>query len=709
MATPPVKATGPRGAKEAVNISEEDFRAKAATGRLTVREALSYTARNIRGDSKSINDNRNRTFNLMSNLIDEGIDIDQPYLEIYDKEDFNKALDPIESASGTNRWQPWNWAENRIISNIKRAKPNDANNIPRKLAGKGGIAQEDFNLVGVQSRNTDPMRGTIFSEDLDKLYDEALSGSTYEVYNETTEKMEIKAIDPEARDYLIYEKYTGQRVATNIGKDGLKIGEITFGQRDGVFIAEVAGVQKANKVRPEVTYTGEFAEFLYAKVQQAKARVAAEFPGDNPAEKNIFKTTDSAVKSLWDARIKPALEENFRNQLPEKAGGNHKVIRKILARQMLREFRFPRDAVKAWMGHAGVGVDNAGDILEQNYTGAVPDERIGVMSNALIQQDAKNGGHQTVNQLFVSRNLDVPRMADSSVVFAVPERVTNLTTIGEASNVTTEASEAQRKLIDETAKKQAVIVSGEREVLERQQEEARIARANKPLPKVDETIVRANARRNQEVRDIQADERRIMALEKAEADNPLPKAELSPSLQAKMVELGLMDEPPKPKKRRRRKAAKKAAIAAGTTAATVAAKGAKAAGMLIPGPDPLELVAGVIDEQVSEPGKSAADIAVEKGQGFMGDIMGVEPRRAESMGELLTPENVAYNVGSAGGVLADALTLGTVSGTGPFSGERTGNISGRNRARNARARQYSGPKITNVDELDGDSFLNMQP
>jgi len=177
-------------------------------------------------------------------------------------------------------------------------------------------------------------------------------------------------------------------------------------------------------------------------------------------------------------------------------------------------------------------------------------------------------------------------------------------------------------------------------------------------------------------------------------------------LQAKMVELGLMDEPPKkkPKKRRRSNAAKKAAVAAGTTAATVAAKGAKAAGMLIPGPDPLELVAGVIDEQVSEPGKSAADIAVEKGQGFMGDIMGVEPRRAESMGELLTPENVAYNVGSAGGVLADALTLGTVSGTGPFSGERTGNISGRNlRSRKLREQR------ANANELDGDSFLNMQP
>ena len=62
----------------------------------------------------------------------------------------------------------------------------------------------------------------------------------------------------------------------------------------------------------------------------------------------------------------------------------------------------------------------------------------------------------------------------------------------------------------------------------------------------------------------------------------------------------------------------------------------------------------------------------------MGDVMGVEPRRAERMSDLLTPENVAYNVGGIGGVLADVVTLGTVSGTGPFSGERTGNISGRN-------------------------------
>ena len=128
----------------------------------------------------------------------------------------------------------------------------------------------------------------------------------------------------------------------------------------------------------------------------------------------------------------------------------------------------------------------------------------------------------------------------------------------------------------------------------------------------------------------------------------------------------------------------------------MAAKAAKAAGFIIPGPDPFELAGAVLDEAMSPEGKSAADIAVEKGQSFMGDVMGVEPRRAERMSDLLTPENVAYNVGGVGGVLADMVTLGTVSGTGPFSGERTGNISGRNlRAQNLRARQEAAENRAN--------------
>jgi len=136
--------------------------------------------------------------------------------------------------------------------------------------------------------------------------------------------------------------------------------------------------------------------------------------------------------------------------------------------------------------------------------------------------------------------------------------------------------------------------------------------------------------------------------------------------------------------------AKTAAKTAATSAALFASKAAKAAGTVIPGPDPFELAGAVIEGAVVPEGERAADIAVERGQSFMGDVMGVEPRRAERMSDLLTPENVAYNVGGIGGVLADVVTLGTVSGTGPFSGERTGNISGRNlRARQLREQRQA--------------------
>lgn len=146
-----------------------------------------------------------------------------------------------------------------------------------------------------------------------------------------------------------------------------------------------------------------------------------------------------------------------------------------------------------------------------------------------------------------------------------------------------------------------------------------------------------------------------------------------------------------PKKSRRRRTAKKVATAAATTAATTAAKAAKAAGFIVPGPDPFELGAGILDEQMSPPGESAADIAVEKGQKFVGDLLGVEARKAEGLSDLFTKEVAAETIGGVGGILADYATFGSVSGEGPFTKSETPS-RGRNRARNVRAREYSGPE-----------------
>ena len=132
------------------------------------------------------------------------------------------------------------------------------------------------------------------------------------------------------------------------------------------------------------------------------------------------------------------------------------------------------------------------------------------------------------------------------------------------------------------------------------------------------------------------------------------------------------------------------------------AKSSKAAAAVLPGPDPFELAAGVLDQQLSPPGESAADIAVRKGQKFAGDLLGVEAKRAESMSDIFTKETLAQTAGGIGGVVADIATLGTVSGTGPFAGERTGNISGRNlRAQNLRAQREAAKSRANRRAEEG--------
>ena len=655
--TPPKKQAGPRGLAEAVTLTQEAFAEKAQSGQLTVREALSHIANSVADKKNKGKDNYNNTVNLITNLIDEGIDVDLPYMDVYDSREFNEALDPIKSESGTNRWKQWGWFEDRFIAQSKVAR---VNLVPNKLAGANGIAQTLYDLVGVQSRNTDPMRGTIFSKDLDALYDEQLGVGAYEVYDPKKDKMVLVEMDVESRDYLYYEKYTGQRVASNIGEDGLKIGDITFGERDGVMVAEVRGIKKANKVRPEVTYTGEFAEFLFAKVEQAKERIAAEFPGENPATKNIFNTTTTRVNKLWNARMKDALEERFRDQLPEKAGGNHKSIRKILARQLLREYEFPRDAVKAWMGHAGVGVDNAGDILEENYTGALPDKRIGGMTNSLIHKDAMNGGHATVNSLFINRGVTVPRIVEAEVVYNTPAQIASLDAPA-PSTVNLKPTKEQRKTIKLEEEKKQVKLGIDIDRLKEQRETEAVERAQRPI-KVDPEAIKTRRRAMHEAKRIRAEADAEIRAEQELIDNPPLSSEITPGLKGKLAKYGLAG-----------------ALSAIST-------GAKAA------PGPLGDLAGAIIDKalLQEDEVDPYDVAAEKGMQATADLFGIEREPGE--------RSPLTAIGGVGAVAAEMIIPGIVSE------ERTGNISGRNRGRNPRARQYSGPQIT-ADQQADDGFI----
>jgi len=352
----------------------ELFKQKVQDRSLTVGEAFDYVA--ARKDTEKPDTIRG----LKNNV---AVDLDSKFFDTYNTKEFSDALEePV------NRWREYSVFEGQLSKGLRSAKVADVNY--EKLSGKGGLAQEAFGLKGVQDRPKDPMRGTIYSRDFDRVYNKALSDPL---------------IDQEAKDYLIYEKYTGQRVETNIGKEGLKITDLAVStDPNGNVVVNIAEKKSKTKTRPAVKYTGAFAQFLAGKKAQALQREA----GSDPSTKNLFATTKGATEKVWNAHVKPALEAEFSDSLPSdgKGGGKAtpKVLRKILARQLVDEFKYPRDLVKGWMGHAGATVTAQGDLLEQSYVGVITDPRVGEISDNLIKTEALNLGNSTVNDMFVARS-----------------------------------------------------------------------------------------------------------------------------------------------------------------------------------------------------------------------------------------------------------------------------------------------------------------
>jgi len=352
----------------------ELFKQKVQDRSLTVGEAFDYVA--ARKDTEKPDTIRG----LKNNV---AVDLDSKFFDTYNTKEFSDALE-----EPTNRWREYSVFENQLSKGLRSAKVTDVNY--EKLSGKGGLAQEAFGLKGVQDRPKDPMRGTIYSRDFDRVYNKALSDPL---------------INQEAKDYLIYEKYTGQRVETNIGKEGIKITDLAVStDPNGNVVVNIAEKKSKTKTRPAVKYTGAFAQFLAGKKQQALAREA----GSDPSTKNLFATTKGTTEKVWNVHVKPALEAEFSDSLPSdgKGGGKAtpKVLRKILARQLVDEFKYPRDLVKGWMGHAGATVTAQGDLLEQSYVGVITDPRVGEISDNLIKTEALNLGKPTVNDMFVTRS-----------------------------------------------------------------------------------------------------------------------------------------------------------------------------------------------------------------------------------------------------------------------------------------------------------------
>ena len=434
-------------------MADVDYNAKIRDGSITVREAFEA----VLAKPKLSDSNKKNISSLLSKLPDEGIDLNAKYFDVYETKEFMEALDYSTNTTGVHRYKEFGAFETQLEGLVRLSKRNKSYDRISDSGKAKGLASSS-GLTGTQLRGKDPMRGLIPSKAFDKIFHQALSEPESSEVDTKRGRDKVKVIDQEAADYLIYEKYTGQRLESNIGADGLKISDFNFYEdKDGKTVVEVSEKVSGNKTRPAVVYTGEFAEFLRNKVESAKAAIPQDA---DPSKVNLFQTTVAATDKLWNDRIRPQLEKEFRKQLPAGKGGSHSVVRKILARQLIQEFEMPRDAVKSWMGHAGAGVDASGDILDESYTGAVPDKRVGELTNILIRSDARNTPNvNNVNSLFVQRGAGFSQ----EVLFEIPETIqlgeqadltksgvqTRSLTVGELEEISADAS--ARALRTETA------------------------------------------------------------------------------------------------------------------------------------------------------------------------------------------------------------------------------------------------------------------
>ena len=399
-------------------MNQELFQEAVSQGTLTVDQAFDYVL-----NRRDITPNAKTNIKSMMNAVTKNpnYDGDALFLDVQKSEDFVTLFsEEAPNAPKKGRWQVLQNFETYLMRGFNSIDYTGYKHIADKQ-GEKGLAS-GFGFLGKQYRGKDPMRGTISSNEMDKIYSDVFKNEIYRDEQGNTFYKGAKGkpvpVSRDTLDYLIYEKYTGQRLESNIGEDGIKLSDISVIESpDGTVRVEIAEKVSVNKTRPQVIYEGSFAQFLKQKYEN---KMAALPQGSNvgPDMVDLFgDATPDSVTNLWKDHFKPRLEAKFRAQLPASAGGNHKSLRKIVSRQLVSEFGYPFDLVKSWMGHAGAGINARGDITVENYTGQVTDPRLGGLVNSLVETEAANLKADNVNALFVDKGIPL----QSSVIYPTPE------------------------------------------------------------------------------------------------------------------------------------------------------------------------------------------------------------------------------------------------------------------------------------------------
>lgn len=357
-------------------LTREELARKGLDGTLTVREAVEYMQAQPNNKALKITDSsKQRAVSLLSGLEKLGLNPDMPYKDLnkFDRVEGMKIVDllgPSETPVRTNKWGNLQALENfirpvfnelTITNQTVDVVGDDGQTITKEamypqLTGETTGRTQRGGKSSTEDVDVRPMRGTITSQQVNDIYDEALP-----------EVRQNEKYGPKVARLLEYHRMTANRPGQlfNLKKSDVEM----VGDTIIVKGKKVTGGDK--KGRPELHWNinSGGGKLILTALQESESDL-------------LFDVTKTQAENAFKEHVTPRLQP-YTDKLPlmtytrpAKAGSNigklERVtksldtigaMRSIVPHYLHAEFKIHQDLVKGVMGHENT------ETISKNYTG----------------------------------------------------------------------------------------------------------------------------------------------------------------------------------------------------------------------------------------------------------------------------------------------------------------------------------------------------
>ena len=363
------------------------------TDTMTLGEALDFsieraTSLEDKNAAKNLTTFKN---NIASGKLGENVTLDSDFSSTFKSPEFIKQVSD-KGTTKSNYYTSGQALEKYVNQgNIDLGRPET------NVFGATGTAKRSGLSKG-QTRGALNMRGTIPMAEIDKIYAQGFDAMKAD-----------KTISEATKDFLLYHRYTIQRVDTILTDTedykSLRLSDVTIFEENGVTSVSVAGETRGKKTRNPVTYRGAFAEFLKDVYDKAKS-ASPKMPN---AEIKLFNTSSTKASAVFKKYMTPLFVDKFESFLPIKNGkvetGFTTIVRSATIQALESDLKLGGELGDQFMGHKDTTTKG------KSYKANSPESKsIGNITENLLKNSATNLQTGTVNSLFTQYGINSPSL-----------------------------------------------------------------------------------------------------------------------------------------------------------------------------------------------------------------------------------------------------------------------------------------------------------